>query len=135
MKDVTKSVCSFDKCKELKDLGVKQTSLLYYLKRRGSDKIYLKTKTDADKLKNSAELSYICSAFTASEIGEILVYDGYKEYLPKIQYNYERKSFIAYAFESGGVNLPHIFKKEGKYETDTRSELLIFLIKKKNGIT
>lgn len=115
--------CTFEECKKLKELGLPQESLVYYLKRKGSDKVYIKLNIDAEKLKNSPDLSYICSAFNIGELIEFIKLNKYQEYGPQLRYDYPSEEYLALTDDGE-------FYTSSKHQATAAVELLIYLIKK-----
>lgn len=117
-------VCSLELAKKLKELGVKQDSLLYWLapKNPNSKKWFLSMKGGFNEIYNHDSIS----AFTASELGEILPSAIKQYYWLKIINWYEFE--LSYIDDNNHV----IAQIQDDIEVNARAKMLIYLIE--NGL-
>jgi hypothetical protein len=123
--NLEQQVCSLDLAKRLKELGVKQGSLFYWvnMKRNGWE---IRTPLGARKGIEFA-LSRISgiSAFTVAELGEMLPKNsGNGEYISRWNSN---KRWECYMRNRPGCG----FEQYADTEADARAQMLIYLLENK----
>lgn len=126
--ELEKQVCSFELAKELKELGVKQDSLFYWIP---SSVGYILTSSFVDILSDQECNIYletikktipdkIYSAFTVAELGEIL-----PGFLLEINLRIFKNNLDEFCITYGNYSI--IF--HDKNESNARAKMLIHLIK------
>ena len=126
---IQKQVCNLELSKELKKLGVKQESLFYWVDNSVLSEAYVLEQNNNDDFSlvlNNGEQKYykkdlgVYSAFTASELGEML---------PKKRWDVHKSLDNKKEWISWYSRDVHIFYAET--EVDCRTKMLIYLIKNK----
>jgi hypothetical protein len=111
-------VCSLELAKRLKELGVEQSSLYYWVSQKSDDDCILSTETqfiygDAPDF-SMAPYPVVYSAFTVAELGELL--------LPN---HYSVKQNVAHERKWYSTNDDGYISSNQKTEADCRALLLI----------
>ncbi|MFA5696569.1 MAG: hypothetical protein WC917_03955 [Bacilli bacterium] len=132
-------VTSLELSKKLKELGVKQESLFYWVKHRQTafpdEKIMLKENIYGyNKLEPHAfQFEIIFSAFTVTELGKILVEKGIRDF-PFIEY-YSHENAECWKFKNPFTKYAEEIMVAGRVDdlniADVFSKMLIYLIENK----
>jgi hypothetical protein len=125
-------VCSLELAKQLKELGVRQDSLFYWVERQ-TDKKILCLANYTIGLENSTgnRMSRVCSAFTVAELGEMLPQSIWVEksnYYFLIQRTADKGWHISYY--NFDKRLMYCFQTDNT-EADARAKMLVYLIENK----
>lgn len=118
-----KQVCSLELAKKLKELGVKQESLFYWVTTKPTDikPTTIEWEGDIEWIRENISHTYITeqvSAFTVAELGEML--PSYTR-TTKVDVNY----FVSNCESLTDVNA------DGFTEADARAKMLVYLIENK----
>ena len=117
-----KQVCSLELAKRLKELGVKQGSLFWWVTTKPTDvaPTTIEWKGDIELINEKVSLTYITektSAFTVAELSEELP-DGYATFLTKV------RGKLEWMCQDGAEELEQF----ADTEADARAKMLIYLI-------
>jgi len=122
---------SLEMARKLRELGIKQQSLFYWVKVEIENVAMYGIKYIVDMFDEKDKFKEIYSAFTAAELGEMLPYsikdeDGNSCYF--IQDKFNECHRVSFADFSDGECSPYIEVK-GETEANIRAKMLIHLIK------
>lgn len=123
-------VCSLELAKKLKELGVKQESLFYWVTTKPTDikPTTIEWEGDIEWIRENISHTYITeqvSAFTVAELGEILSRNNDLRYYFNHVWQQDKQSWIVM-----DVCLDNYYEYAST-EADARAKMLIYLIKNK----
>jgi len=118
-------ICSLELSKRLKELGVPQKSLFYWIASHKNDGSFRLGQTTIES--RFAKKDRLYSAFTASELGEMFPDDGYTYFSFKTKKADDSRLFWI-AKRSNGQDAHY---EEDFTEVSARAKMLIYLIENK----
>lgn len=131
--NIENQVASLELSKKLKELGVKQESVWYWVGWYGYSTetikmiFSVKTNSEIKQIERDFHIEKICSAFTVAELGEMLpeCYSSGKTNLDYMETNKEVERF--YCQNNNRTSI----RKFADIEADARAKMLIWFIENK----
>ena len=127
-------VCSLELAQKLKELGVKQESLFWWLNMvlvKDNENLPTKWNIVNSEVKAWRDREESISAFTVAELGEMLPKElKIGEYIYDVEFYWSDKEwFISYAKYVDGIHREHEIYAET--EADSRAKMLCYLLENK----
>lgn len=124
--NLEQQVCSLESAKKLKELGFRQDSLFYWVNWLDDNSICIEENKDITILRNNFKkpAGFIISAYTASELGELLPTDKYNFQTSKHMHKDDSK-YNKWFIADYGLTIK--FESIADTESEVRALLLIYL--------
>ena len=130
--ELEKQITSLELSRELRELGVKQDSIYYWVQGGGYPDDWGKSTLESERQIKNYDKDFVCSAFTVAEHGEALPGEisilGTKYYLNMGKIDSQKIFYVRYTNQD---IYDTVRKVNSKTEADARAKMRIILIKDK----